>query len=72
MEFKIGDKVITTGLAVYDNTVPIGLIGNIVRIRSRYQSTPNAYKQYKVEFKGYPTNIGNTDNLYTKYNIQKK
>ena len=71
MEFNIGDKVITTDFADYDKNVPKGTCGTIVRIRYRYQDTPNAYNQYKVKFRDYSTDIGNTDNLYTKYNIKK-
>ena len=71
MEFEIGDKVITTDFADYDKNVPKGTVGTIVRIRSRYQGTPNAYYQYKVKFNDYPTDLGNLDNLFSRYNIKK-
>ena len=70
MNFKIDDKVITTGFANYEQNVPKGTNGIIVNIRARYQGTTNAYKQYKVKFDQYPTDINNLDNLYADYNIK--
>ena len=68
--FEIGNTVKTIGMADYNDNVPIGTIGKIIRIRHRYCNTPAEYKQYKVEFEQYPTDAGNVDNFYTTYNIE--
>ena len=71
MDYQIGDKVITTGLSIFNKKVPIGSIGTIIKIRERYPGTSNAYKQYKLEVLGHITNRNNLDNMYTDYNIKK-
>jgi len=72
--FNIGDKVIVTGKPAYNNlsqypVVPEQTIGHVIKIRHRYQNTPNEYFQYKVSFNGYSDGDDLT-NLYSEYNIQ--
>ena len=73
-EYKIGDKVITCGSAVYENVtetfVPIGSIGTIIKIRHRYENTINEHKQYKVRFENYPPDGDDVTNLYSDYKLK--
>ena len=70
--FQLNDRVITTGFAYYEKSVPVGEKGTIVKIRHRYSGTPNAYNQYKVDFDKdeYKTDWDNLDNLYDKSHIE--
>jgi len=70
-QMEIGDTVKTIRHATYDKKVPPNTIGKIVKIRLRYSGTLQEYKQYKVEFDEYPTNIDNVDNLYYEENISR-
>ena len=71
-DYQIGDKVITNGSAIYETVsetfVPVGSVGTIIKIRHRYENTPNECKQYKVSFDTYPDGDDVT-NLYSDFNL---
>jgi hypothetical protein len=73
-QFHIGDKVITTGFAYYEQNVPFGETGTVIRIRNRYNGTTAEYNQYKVKFDDplYATADGNLDNLYSDHHLELK
>ncbi len=71
MEYNIGDVVQTVGMAYYDKEVPVGTVGTVMRIRDRYQGTRNAYKQYKVKFKGIMYNVDDINHLYSSFALRK-
>jgi hypothetical protein len=77
-KFNIGDIVRTKSYSAYSDymKVPIGSIGTITKIRSRYVGSPHEHYQYKVTFNGIPdgddlTNMFEENNLEKIYNGQK-
>lgn len=68
-QYDIGDRVITTSKPVYDGKIPIGTSGTIIKIRKRYQDSPNAYCQYKIHVDGYDDGDDLT-NLFDEMDIK--
>ena len=63
----VGNIVKTINTACYDKMVPIGTVGEIIKIRKRYVRTINEYYQYLVKFDEYPELLRNQlNNLYTR------
>lgn len=53
-----------------NSNIPIGSIGTIVRIRSRYIDTPNEYHLYIVMFDGYNFNDNSLDSQYDETSLE--
>ena len=73
--FKIGDRVKKVQICYYshdgDNSrVEFGEVGTIMRIRSRYENTLNAYFLYIVKFDNHLFDDNNLDNQYTKFSLE--
>lgn len=75
---QIGDRVIiNSGNVIYgkEEFSPLEFInktGTIVKIRQRYQNTPNEYSQYQIHIDGYNTPIKDSlDFLFNNYDIIK-
>lgn len=59
-EFLIGDRVTKINDSHYPNLnfsgkpiIPIGTQGTVMRLRKRYEHTPNFYVLYIIKFDGY-------------------
>lgn len=59
-EISVGDRVTKINDSYYPNlnfsgkkVVPIGTLGTVMRLRKRYEHTPNFYILYIVHFDGY-------------------
>lgn len=71
IHFPVGTRVKKTDICFYSHSgdksgISIGQVGTVIRIRSRYQGTPNAYHLYIVKFDD-ETNF-NDDCLNNQYN----
>jgi hypothetical protein len=73
--YNIGARVKKEDYCYYshsgDNSgIPFGAIGTVVKIRSRYMNTPNAYHLYIVQFDGYDNiNENELNNQYSEHSL---
>ena len=73
--FNVGDRVKKVQICYYshagDNSgVEIGEVGTIMRIRSRYENTPNAYVLYIVQFDNHLFDDNKLENQYTEFSLE--
>ncbi|NDB59406.1 hypothetical protein EB001_13290 [bacterium] len=73
--FTVGDRVKKIRDCYYSHAgdksgVEIGEVGTIMRIRSRYENTPNAYVLYIVQFDNHLFDDNKLENQYTESSLE--
>ena len=70
---KLGDCVkILSNCSNYGTSsdYPVGTIGYIVLIRSRYEGTPNHYRQYKIGLTPEIQTFNDCNHLYSEHDLE--
>ena len=73
--FSVGDRVKKVQICYYSHDgdksgVEFGEVGTIMRIRSRYENTPNAYFLYIVKFDDHLFDDNKLENQYTEFSLE--